>query len=186
VRRARSTVDADPVGAVDIARRLKVADATVKQWQWRGELPPHRWSVSGRPAWDWNVDVVPWATATRRFTDDKEEIPTVQDPHNLDWLFYQLLIRNSRTGISYGDSRQPFARALAETYPDRCCIDDLTIPTSSVGGVVSTMLQSWQSLGGEAIHGELFEHDKARREYCLLSRDFKEAITRTLDRYSHN
>lgn len=56
---------ADPVGAVEIAARLGVQRATVDQWQQRKLLPQPRWTVGGRPAWDW-ADIAAWATATGR------------------------------------------------------------------------------------------------------------------------
>lgn len=58
--------EADPVGMTDIADRLGVKQQTVIMWKLRGVLPPHRWEVSGRPAWDWNRDIVPWAKDTGR------------------------------------------------------------------------------------------------------------------------
>ena len=56
---------ADPVGAVEIADRLGVKRATVDQWQHRKLLPPPRWTVGGRPAWDW-ADIAAWAERTGR------------------------------------------------------------------------------------------------------------------------
>lgn len=61
----QSRVVCDPVGSVDIARRLGVKDATVKMWAYRKLLPPPRWHVSGRPAWDW-PDIEAWARETDR------------------------------------------------------------------------------------------------------------------------
>lgn len=57
----------DPVGAVEIAARLGVARATVDQWQQRRLLPDRRWTVGGRPAWDW-ADIAGWAASTGRET----------------------------------------------------------------------------------------------------------------------
>lgn len=55
----------EPVGAVEIAARLGVARATVDQWRQRDLLPAPRWTVGGRPAWDW-PDIQQWATETGR------------------------------------------------------------------------------------------------------------------------
>jgi predicted DNA-binding transcriptional regulator AlpA len=53
----------DPVGAVEIAARLGVERRTVDSWRQRDlGFPDPRWTVGGRPAWDW-ADVVPWAAA---------------------------------------------------------------------------------------------------------------------------
>lgn len=52
----------DPVGAVEIAERLGVARRTVDSWRQREMgFPEPRWTVGGRPAWNWD-DVAPWAT----------------------------------------------------------------------------------------------------------------------------
>lgn len=57
---------ADPVGAVEIAERAKVQRATVDQWRQRdGTFPAARWTVGGRPAWDW-PDVLDWLRSTGR------------------------------------------------------------------------------------------------------------------------
>jgi predicted site-specific integrase-resolvase len=58
---------AEPVGLSDIADRLGVAHQTAKQWNLRGLLPPPKWTVSGRPAWEWK-DVEKWARKTGRLT----------------------------------------------------------------------------------------------------------------------
>jgi len=55
----------DPVGARDIAERLEVQQNTVAMWRKRGLLPPHRWTVSGFPAWNW-PDIEKWDRETRR------------------------------------------------------------------------------------------------------------------------
>lgn len=57
----------DPVGSSDIAERLGVAEQTVKTWKLRGVLPPPRWTVSGRPCWNW-ADIAKWASETGRAT----------------------------------------------------------------------------------------------------------------------
>lgn len=55
----------DPVGLVEIAARLGVRRATADKWQDRGLLPLRRWTVGGRPAWDW-ADIAAWADRTGR------------------------------------------------------------------------------------------------------------------------
>lgn len=57
--------DCDPVGSEDIATRLGVKRDTVKMWKQRGLLPEPRWTVSGRPCWNW-PDIEDWARRTRR------------------------------------------------------------------------------------------------------------------------
>lgn len=56
----------EPVGIVEIAARLGVKRRTVDQWGQRGLLPAPRWTVGGRPCWDW-ADVEAWARETERF-----------------------------------------------------------------------------------------------------------------------
>ena len=59
-------LNCDPVGAVEIAARAKVQRATVDQWRQRDDsFPAPRWTVGGRPAWDW-PDVAAWLAATGR------------------------------------------------------------------------------------------------------------------------
>lgn len=61
------TAAADPVGVTEIAARLNVKRGTVDAWRLRPwvQFPEARWSVGGRPAWDWS-DVAAWAQATGR------------------------------------------------------------------------------------------------------------------------
>ena len=59
----------DPVGATEIAKRLGVRFGTVTRWGQRGLLPPPRWMVGGRPAWDWS-DIEDWARVTGRPISD--------------------------------------------------------------------------------------------------------------------
>jgi predicted DNA-binding transcriptional regulator AlpA len=55
--------EVDPVGAVEIAERLGVARRTVDQWRQRPTgFPVPRWTVGGRPAWNWS-DVAGWYAA---------------------------------------------------------------------------------------------------------------------------
>lgn len=65
---APTATSADPVGTVEIAERLTVARITVDKWRSRPavDFPAPRWTVGGRPAWDWHLDVVPWAQRTGR------------------------------------------------------------------------------------------------------------------------
>lgn len=54
------------VGTVEIAERLKVSRSAVDQWrQRRVGFPDPKWTVGGRPAWDW-ADVQRWAVDTGR------------------------------------------------------------------------------------------------------------------------
>jgi hypothetical protein len=56
----------DPVGQLDIARRLGYPRATVVQWLQRGvfDVAP-KWTVSDAPVWNW-PDVLAWAKETGR------------------------------------------------------------------------------------------------------------------------
>ena len=54
-----SPLGVDPVGMSEIGERLGVRPQTVAQWHHRGLLPPERWRVSGRPAWNW-PDIERW------------------------------------------------------------------------------------------------------------------------------
>jgi predicted DNA-binding transcriptional regulator AlpA len=55
----------DPVGIPEIAERLRVKRPTVDVWRTRGLLPEPRWTVGGRPAWNWS-DIQTWAKDTAR------------------------------------------------------------------------------------------------------------------------
>jgi predicted DNA-binding transcriptional regulator AlpA len=56
----------DPVGTVEIAARLGVSRSAVDAWRHRHpDFPEPRWTVGGRPAWDWS-DVEAWARSTGR------------------------------------------------------------------------------------------------------------------------
>lgn len=54
-----------PVGLAEIAERLGVERSTADMWRHRGVLPEPRWTVGGRPAWDW-ADIAAWARETGR------------------------------------------------------------------------------------------------------------------------
>lgn len=58
----------EPVGIVEIAQRLDVKRRTVDQWGQRDLLPAPRWTVGGRPCWDW-ADVEAWARKTGRLPE---------------------------------------------------------------------------------------------------------------------
>lgn len=63
---------ADPVGATEIASRAGVKRDTVEEWRRRHpDFPPRRWTVGGRPAWDW-PDVAAWLQRTGRMTEATE------------------------------------------------------------------------------------------------------------------
>jgi hypothetical protein len=57
--------ECDPVGSDNIAGRLGVQRDTVKMWKHRGLLPNPRWTISGRPAWNW-PDIEMWSRETGR------------------------------------------------------------------------------------------------------------------------
>lgn len=56
---------AEPVGIKEIAERLGVKRGTVDIWLQRNLLPAPKWTVGGRPAWNW-PDIERWAKATGR------------------------------------------------------------------------------------------------------------------------
>lgn len=55
----------EPVGIPEIATRLGVKRQTVDMWRFRGLLPQPRWTVGGRPAWQWK-DIEAWASDSGR------------------------------------------------------------------------------------------------------------------------
>lgn len=64
---ATPVADVDPVGVSEIHTRLGVTRTTVDKWRTRDlGFPEPRWTVGGRPAWDWDADIVPWLEATGR------------------------------------------------------------------------------------------------------------------------
>lgn len=58
--------DDEPAGLTEIAERLGVQMQTAQNWRTRGVLPEPRWTVGGRPAWSWQLDIQPWARSTGR------------------------------------------------------------------------------------------------------------------------
>jgi DNA-binding transcriptional MerR regulator len=62
-------VTCDPVGTGEIAERLDVEHQTVRAWKVRGLLPEERWTIGGRPVWDWRQDIQPWARETGRLNE---------------------------------------------------------------------------------------------------------------------
>lgn len=66
----------DPVGIVEVIDRLGVTRKAYEQWQARygpdtaTPFPEPRWTVGGRPAWDWS-DIERWAIDTGRLPDPK-------------------------------------------------------------------------------------------------------------------
>lgn len=69
-------LEVDPVGQREIGHRLGERPQTVSQWHFRGRLPPPRWTVSGRPAWNW-PDIEQWARETGRL-DARPAKPTLK------------------------------------------------------------------------------------------------------------
>ncbi|MGH2684162.1 MAG: hypothetical protein ACRDJP_01680 [Actinomycetota bacterium] len=56
----------DPVGTVEIAQRLSVTRKAVDAWRMRTlrvPFPDPKWTVGGRPAWDW-AEIEAWARAS--------------------------------------------------------------------------------------------------------------------------
>jgi hypothetical protein len=71
-----STLGVDPVGMAEIGARLGVRRQTVAQWRFRDLLPPERWTVSGRPAWNWPDIEQWWRTSTLSAARAKEATKT--------------------------------------------------------------------------------------------------------------
>ena len=64
----------DPVGRREIADRLDVKEGTVDTWRQRDWLnfPAPRWTVGGRPAWDWS-DITDWAANRAPINEEEHE-----------------------------------------------------------------------------------------------------------------
>ena len=67
-RTTSSRGESTPVGAAEIAERLRVRPQTVHTWRHRKLMPQPRWTVSGQPAWDW-PEIEAWARRTGRLDD---------------------------------------------------------------------------------------------------------------------
>lgn len=55
------TAEVEPVGLVEIADRLGVPRGQLDVMRHRGQMPEPRWTVGGRPAWDWSTIEGWWA-----------------------------------------------------------------------------------------------------------------------------
>jgi hypothetical protein len=55
----------DPVGLVEIAERLGVAQITARQWRRRGVLPDPKVTLAMGPLWSWST-IERWARETGR------------------------------------------------------------------------------------------------------------------------
>ena len=62
-------IEADPVGAAEIAKRLHVKPQTVHTWRHRKLIPVPCRTVSGQPAWDW-AEIEKWVRQTGRLHDN--------------------------------------------------------------------------------------------------------------------
>jgi predicted DNA-binding transcriptional regulator AlpA len=59
----------EPIGTREIAERLGVTRKAVDAWRMPNHaFPEPRWTVGGRPAWDWD-EVEDWARRTGRLSD---------------------------------------------------------------------------------------------------------------------
>lgn len=67
-RTRRSRPEPIPVGAAEIAARLRVKPQTVHTWRHRELMPEPRWLVSGQPAWNWS-EIEAWARRTGRLRE---------------------------------------------------------------------------------------------------------------------
>ena len=65
---ALPSIESFPVGAAEVAERLRVKPQTVHTWRHRKLMPEPRWAVSGQPAWDW-AEIEAWAKETGRIPE---------------------------------------------------------------------------------------------------------------------
>jgi hypothetical protein len=113
---------ADPVGLVEVADRLGLARQTLTNLRYASlhgtggvhPFPAPRWTIGGKtPAWDWQLDIVPWATATGRLGDGGRGVPDWR--HGIkDWPYSSELCRHR---VPFGGHGAPLAAA---TEADRC------------------------------------------------------------------
>jgi hypothetical protein len=113
---------ADPVGIVEVADRLGLARQTLTNLRYASlhgtggthPFPEPRWTIGGKtPAWDWQLDIVPWATATGRIGCGRRSVPDWR--HGIkDWPYSSELCRH---GVAFGGHGAPLAFA---TETDRC------------------------------------------------------------------
>jgi hypothetical protein len=71
-----STLGVDPVGIAEIGGRTPRRPQVVAQWRYRELLPPERWTVGGRPAWNWPDIERWWKTSTLSTARAKESDKT--------------------------------------------------------------------------------------------------------------
>ncbi len=63
------SIEADQVGAAEVAQRLHVKLQTVRTWRHRKLMPAPCRTVSGQPVWDW-AEIEKWARQTGRLHDN--------------------------------------------------------------------------------------------------------------------
>src|ERR671918_77939 len=118
----KPTPDADPVGLVEVADRLGLAHQTLTNLRYASlhgtggthPFPEPRWTIGGKtPVWDWQLDIVPWATATGRLGGGSGGVPDWR--HGIkDWPYSSELCKH---GVPYGGHGAPLATAREA---DRC------------------------------------------------------------------
>jgi hypothetical protein len=95
-RTNRSRGEAVPVGATEIAARLRVKPQTVHAWRHRKLMPAPRWTVSGQPAWDW-PEIEAWARRTGRL-QEKDAHAGLVELEGVGWDGDLDEMRGHRTG----------------------------------------------------------------------------------------
>ena len=89
--------EAIPVGAAEIAGRLRVRPQTVHTWRHRNLMPQPRWTVSGQPAWDW-PEIEAWARRTGRLRD-KDAHAALLELEGTGWTGDLTTMRSHRTPL---------------------------------------------------------------------------------------